>query len=127
MSGSGETALAGCRVLVVEDEYYIADDIARALRGLGAEVVGPVADRDEALALLAAGERVDAAVLDINLQGEMVYPVAEALTGHGVPFVFATGYDQAAIPSGYEHVARWQKPFDPDALVRALPTLLRRA
>ncbi len=80
-------------MLVVEDEYVIADDIARTLGWLGAEVVGPVPDRDEALALLSSGKRIDLAVLDINLHVEVVHPVADALQDRGVPFVFATGYD----------------------------------
>ena len=65
MTAASEQSLSGRRVLVVEDEYFIAiaDDIARALGRLGAEVVGPVPDRDEALALLSSGERVDLAVL----------------------------------------------------------------
>src|SRR3712207_8803154 len=72
--------LTGRRILVVEDEYFIADDIARALTGLGAEIVGPAPDVESAAALLSQ-RPVDWAVLDINLQGEMVYPVAEALRG----------------------------------------------
>ena len=125
MTGAREHGLSGCRVLVVEDEYFIADDIARALGRLGAEVVGPVPDRDEALALLSSGERIDLAVLDINLHGEVVHPVADALQGQGVPFVFATGYDQSAVPDRHQDVPRWEKPFDPDALVRALPRLVQ--
>src|SRR3712207_6367004 len=91
-------SLAQCRVLVVEDEFYIADEMALALQKLGAEVVGPVPTKDKALALLASEERIDAAILDINLKGQAVYPVADALAERGVPFVFATGYDQAAVP-----------------------------
>ncbi len=115
--------LANQRFLVVEDEYYIADDIARALQRLGAEVIGPAADRDEAMNLLAAAARVDGAVLDINLHGQAVYPVADALRARGVPFVFATGYGASAILPGYEGVPRWEKPFAADGLARALPGL----
>ena len=115
--------LTGRRVLVVEDEYFIADDIARALTSLGAEVVGPAPDLQRAEALLNEGS-IDWAVLDINLQGEMVYPVAQALQKRSIPFVFATGYDQASIPSGFADVPRWEKPFDPGALARILPSLL---
>jgi len=118
-------ALATRRVLIAEDEYFIACDIASALHALGAEVVGPVPSRDEVQAILATGERLDAAVLDINLNGEMVFPVMEALTARGIPVVFATGYDQASVPAQYQDVPRWQKPFDPQALVQALPDLVR--
>src|SRR3712207_6392600 len=115
--------LTGRRILVVEDEYFIADDIARALTSLGAEIVGPAPDLQRAEALLNEGS-IDWAVLDINLQGEMVYPVAQALHERSVPFVFATGYDRASIPSGFADVPRWEKPFDPSAFARILPSLL---
>jgi DNA-binding response OmpR family regulator len=117
--------LTGQRVLVVEDEYFIADDIARALRMLGAEVIGPLPTREAALDAFASEERIDVAVLDINLRGEAIYPVADALRKRGVPFVFATGYDPASIPEPYRSVARWDKPFDPSALVAALAALPR--
>ena len=117
--------LAHRRVLVVEDEYYLADDMAQALARLGAEVVGPVPTRDKALALLASGEKIDAAVLDINLKGETVFPVADALAARGVSFVFATGYDESAVPPAYRDVPRWEKPFNPQALAKALPGLAR--
>ena len=113
------------RVLVVEDEYYIADDIAQALQRLGAVVIGPAGDREEAFAYLATGTHIDGAVLDINLHGQMVFPLADALRARGVPFVFATGYGQASIPGGYENVPRWEKPFDADRLARMMPTLLQ--
>ena len=117
--------LAGCRVLVVEDEYFIADDITRALRKLGAEVIGPLPSREEALDVFSSEERIDAAVLDINLRGDVIYPLADALRERGVPFVFATGYDAGSIPEAYRGVARWEKPFDPHALVAAIPGLAR--
>lgn len=125
MTDAPRTLLQDRRVLVVEDEYFIADDIAQALRKLGAEVIGPASDRAKALALLSSTERIDGAVLDVNLRGETVYPVAEALRARGIPFVFATGYDTSAIPSGYADIPRWEKPFDPHALARALPGLVR--
>lgn len=121
-----EKALAGHRVLVVEDEYFVADDIACALRALGVEVIGPEPTLDGALARLAQ-ERVDAAVLDINLRGKMCFPLADALAVKGVPFVFATGYDRVMVPSAYRHVPRWEKPFDPEDIVRALGSLPRAA
>ena len=115
--------LAGRRVLVVEDEFFLADDMAEALRTLGAEVVGPAPTRAAAADLLAGG-RVDAAVLDINLRGETIFPLADALRARGVPFVFATGYDASATPPAYRDVPRWEKPYDPGDLVRALPGVI---
>jgi CheY-like chemotaxis protein len=116
--------LKGCRVLVVEDEFFIADDLVQALQDLGAQVLGPVPTREQALEQLSAGGRIDLAVLDVNLQGEMAFPVADALSERGVPFVLATGYAQASLPPRFGHVPHWEKPFDPEALVRALSGLI---
>jgi CheY-like chemotaxis protein len=125
MSAHPHPSLSGRRVLIVEDEYFVADDLGRALTQLGAEVLGPVATREEAFELLSAGERIDLAVLDINLQGESVFPVADTLLEQGVPFLFATGYDQTAIPAQYQQVLRWEKPFAPEALAQALSIIMR--
>ncbi len=124
MTRSAAGPLGNCRVLVVEDEFYIADDVALALRTLGAEVVGPVPTKDKALALLDSEKTIDVAILDINLKEQAVYPVADALAQRGVPFVFATGYTAAAVPPEYQAVPLWEKPFDPQELARALPAVL---
>jgi DNA-binding LytR/AlgR family response regulator len=116
-------ALAGRRVLVVEDEYLLAAEVVKDIRALGAEVIGPVATVDDALDLLAETERLDAALLDLNLCGEMAFPIADALMERGVPFVFATGYDRFAIPPRYAAVRRFEKPVD----IRALAGLLSGA
>jgi CheY-like chemotaxis protein len=118
--------LAGQKILIVEDEYFIAQDMADAIRGAGATVIGPVATREQALALLASDAPLDAAVLDINLQGDAVYPVADALRARGVPFVFATGYDRPSIAAAYRDVPCWEKVFDYAALVAALPGVAAR-
>ncbi|HEX2136550.1 MAG TPA: response regulator [Microvirga sp.] len=124
-SSTASGTLASHRVLVVEDEYFLADDMAQALKKLGATVVGPVPTRDAALALLSCDEAIDTAVLDINLKGQAVFPVADILIARGVPFVFATGYDQSTVPPAYKDVPRWEKPFDPDQLARVLPWFVR--
>lgn len=112
--------LDGLRLLVVEDEFLIAHDLVRELRAAGAQVIGPAPSVDAALELLDAAGELDGAVIDINLQGETAYPVAEALMERNVPLVFATGYDQSAIPRRYGHVARCEKPVDIPTLARAL-------
>jgi DNA-binding response OmpR family regulator len=112
--------LAGRKVLVVEDEYFLADDVAKGLEANGAEVIGPVGDKDDALDLIEDSEGLDAAVLDLNLRGEMAFPVADALLERGVPFIFATGYDQAVIPARYGEVTRCEKPVDGPKIARAL-------
>jgi CheY-like chemotaxis protein len=122
-SAPGGPDITGRRVLVVEDEFVIALDLQLALYRLGCEVLGPVASVAEALVLL-RHERPDAAVLDINLRGETVFPVADALAERGVPFVFATGYDESAVPPAYRAVPRWEKPFNPQTLAKALPQLV---
>lgn len=105
------------RVLVVEDEYFIADDLAQALAQEGVDVLGPVGDPAEALEI-AKRDRIHSAVLDINLHGELVFDVARALKARGVPFVFATGYAANVIPAGLADAPRWEKPFDAADLAR---------
>lgn len=112
--------LAGRRLLVVEDEYLIAREVAKALRCAGAAVIGPVPTVGEALDAVAREGAPDAALLDINLRGEMVYPVVDALAEHGVPVVFATGYDAGSIPDRYAAVPRCDKPAETKTVIRAL-------
>ena len=108
------------RVLVVEDEYLLAYQLAHALEDLGAQILGPVPSVKEALALIEAEGQIDSAVLDVNLDGEMVFPVAEALEARNIGFVFTTGYEPLAIPERYQHVPRCEKPVAPQAIVLAL-------
>ena len=121
-SGHEPDALSGHKVLLVEDDYFIADEMQRTLSKRGAKVLGPVASVDRALALIEASPKIDAAVLDINLRDVMVFPVADALTTRGVPFIFATGYEGTVIPTRDAHVQRCEKPVEMDALARALST-----
>lgn len=108
--GQISSSLRGRRVLVVEDEYMLAEDLRQELEDQGAEVLAPVPTVAEALELLHQGPAPDLAILDINLQGEMVYPVADALRAQAIPFLFATGYDAQAIPPAYADVPRAEKP-----------------
>ena len=115
-------SLAGRRILLVEDEYFIADDMVGYFESRGADVIGPVASVRGALDLLASTDKLDAAILDVNLLGELAYPVADALLERGVPFIFATGYDGAVIPSRYAGVRRCEKPVAPSYLAKVLFT-----
>ncbi|EIM25325.1 response regulator [Microvirga lotononidis] len=117
-----QASLINRHVLIVEDEYLIADDIAQVLEQAGAAVVGPAPTRATALALLTS-ERIDIAVLDIELHGKLVFPVANYLRARAIPFVFATGYSQTSLPAEYRDVATWEKPFDAYALALALANL----
>lgn len=117
--------LAGRRLLLVEDEYVLAVGLSDTLGDLGAEVVGPVASVADALALLETLPELDAAVLDVNLGREVVYPVADALLARGLPFLFATANDPAALPAHYGRVPVCRKPFDLATLRSALGALAR--
>ena len=112
--------LQGRRILVVEDEYMVAEDLRQGLEALGAEVLGPVPSVAQAMALLDGPAVPDAALLDVNLGGEMVFPVAEALQDRSIPFMFATGYDRCSMPAGYAGVPHCEKPFDAGACLTTL-------
>jgi len=122
----GRTKLSGLRVLVVEDEALIAWDIAEHLRKYGVKIVGPAATVTEACALLEGGAP-DAAVLDINLRHESVYPLIEKLRMRRIPFVFASGYSRSALPAEYAGCTFIEKPFDGAAFMEALATSFCRA
>ncbi|SFP60633.1 response regulator [Sphingomonas rubra] len=108
------------RVLVVEDEYLIAEAMERGLRRAGAIVLGPVSNVAAALALLEREGSVDGAVLDINLGDQKVYPVVDALLAQGARCVFATGNDPSDVPSAYAAIARCDKPVDARCIAYAL-------
>ena len=114
--------LAGCRVLVVEDDMMIAMHIERTLQGLGCSVVGPVAKLDVALRV-ASDEVLDAAILDVTIRGGTAFPVAEQLMSRGIAFAFASGYGDWALPEAFRNQLRLTKPFtirELVALARAL-------
>ena len=96
------------------------------LTDLGCAVIGPAGNVNQALAMIEA-ELIDAAVLDVNLNGEMSYPVADALTARGVPFVFVTGYDKDRMLNGYRALPVLQKPFHRSELTDTLAQLLASA
>jgi len=113
-------ALNARRILVVEDDYMLADDLRRDLERLGACVVGPAARVSDALRLLGSEGALDGAVLDVNLGGEKVFPVADALRARGIRFVFSTGYEEWALPDAYKEVPRCEKPIDVARIAEAL-------
>ena len=112
LGGFALSSVRGRRVLVVEDEYMLAEDLREELERQGALVMGPVASVADALELLRSGPAPDMAILDINLGGEMAYPVADALRARDIPFIFATGYNAGAIPKAYSDVPRAEKPVE---------------
>ncbi len=110
-------------VLVVEDEWLIAQMIAAELKEAGYAIVGPAASLDVALTLIAGGG-FDAAVLDVNLNGTQCFPLAEALDAKGVPYLFLTGYIQRDLPAPYRHRPTLPKPMGANALVTGVAALL---
>jgi CheY-like chemotaxis protein len=118
MPSSPDSALAGRKILVVEDNFLIAEHLCSMLENQGCDVVGPVPRLAQALALVRSGEAIDGAVLDINLDGQLCFQAAAVLAERGVPFLFLTGYDDRAIVPG-EFAARpvLSKPLDERRLI----------
>ena len=113
-------SLSGCTILVVEDEYLLADDLCSELADRDAIVVGPAATVEQGVALVEQNSELDGAILDVNLRGEPVFPLADALIARNVPFVFTTGYDASAIPERFSHVSRCEKRVQIGRLVEAI-------
>jgi CheY-like chemotaxis protein len=113
------SALAGRRVLLVEDEMMVAWMLRSMLIGLGCAVIGPATRVKRAMSMLEA-EAIDAAVLDIKLHGLRSYLIADALVARGIPFVFSTGYQKDGLPLGYQGFPLLCKPFDQVSLGDAL-------
>jgi CheY-like chemotaxis protein len=111
-------------VLVVEDEMMIRMLLEDMLGDLGYAVAGAAGGLDEALSL-ARDIELDVAILDVNLNGNPVYPVAEVLAGRGVPFIFSTGYGEQGLPDGYRDCPLLQKPFQIENLQRALEVVAK--
>lgn len=116
------TALAGRRVLVVEDDYYLASDTAAALRRAGAEVLLPCPTEAAALDLLER-ERPTHAVVDLNLGDGPRFEIARVLKERGVPFIFLIGYDPDVVPADFSDVVQVQKPIPFRKVVEALAEL----
>ena len=117
---AAHSALRGRRVLLAEDEYFFAVDLSRELEAHGAVVMGPVSRVEDGLELLARERLPDLAILDVNLGGEMVYPLADELRARGVPFLFATAYSRPELPANYARVAHCEKPVNVSRIAEVL-------
>jgi DNA-binding NtrC family response regulator len=122
MDRSMRSALDGCRVLILEDEYFLADDLKKELISRGAKVVGPIPD------LLAAQDQVsrdnfDVAVIDVKLRDEFAWSIADMLVQEKIPFVFATGYGPTTIPERFRAIQIWEKPYDISKLMESIRLL----
>jgi CheY-like chemotaxis protein len=122
----GGPATSG-KVLVVEDELLISLELCDGLRVLGWEIVGPAPTVADALRLIEITPNIDVAILDINLGGELVYPVAERLRVLGVPFVYCTGYEQPSLEGRRVEDTTIRKPVNMRLLTQQLHTLKRAA
>ena len=113
------------RILIVDDEILTAHSIETAVQSRGWEVVGPVDQMD--VAILTAGEEdIQAAVLDLNVEGRLVWPVAAVLKGRGVPFLFLTGYHESqVVHPDYEDVPTLGKPYIERELLAHIARLLK--
>jgi CheY-like chemotaxis protein len=120
----GERAAGKC-ILVAEDEYFVALVVEETLQSLGCTVLGPFSDLAEAIEA-ATRQQVDAAVLDINLRGEMVYPLAEYLHRQGIPFVFTTGYAVKDVPEQFRAFGCLRKPVSAWTLKKVVHQMLAR-
>ncbi len=118
--------LDGCRVLVMEDEYILAEDLRADLDYAGAVVLGPFGKLSQAMECITAEKNIDGAILDVNLGGEKVYPAADTLLERRVPVMFVTGCDASAIPPRFNDVARFEKPVDMAEVTKVMGKLVTR-
>lgn len=123
MNDEKGASLEGLRVLIVEDEALVSMLLEDMLSDHGCEVAATANRIGQAMDLVAdAGLAFDAAILDVNLGGDPIFPVAEALIARGAPFVFATGYGAGGLPEVWRSRPTLQKPFSHDDVGRALLT-----
>jgi DNA-binding NtrC family response regulator len=122
MQATQTLPLSGVRILLVEDEYYIADDLRRTLDAAGATVVGPCSTLAKAQEAVEEGA-FDCAVIDLNLHGESAVSLADRLIEQHKSFAIATGYGSPALPDRLKAVPRIEKPFDPPAVLRLIGQL----
>ena len=117
------SASGASRVLIVEDHLLVALDLETTVKALGYEVVGPAGTLERAKEL-ACSNSIDAALLDINLGDENVFPVALALQERGIPFIFTTGYSRSVLPNAFRDCPYLEKPVTAPELRHALAALL---
>jgi len=116
-----ERPLRDRHVLIAEDEFMVAESLRHELEDAGAIVVGPCATLEQTLAeITSENQRIDGAVLDVNLAEHPVYPAADILAARGIPFIFTTGYDASNLPPRFANVPRCEKPISMSRVARAV-------
>jgi CheY-like chemotaxis protein len=119
------SATSGPRILLIEDEMLVAGMLKGMLSSLGYVVAGTATNVAEVMDVV-DHETIDAVVLDINLNGQMSYPIADELAGRGIPFIFSTGYEKQSLPARHEARPWLKKPFRRSALGGVLADLLKK-
>lgn len=116
--------MEGKHILVVEDEFLVAEDLNCALKNNGARVLGPVGIVSDGLRLLEDSPDIEGAVLDINLGGTLAYPIAQKLLERNIPFIFTTAYDLEDLPENFCNIKFCQKPTTMHKIIRTLEAAL---
>jgi CheY-like chemotaxis protein len=117
-------ALAGARILLIEDDYFLAYDLRNELVERGAQVIGPYGKPDLALDLAKSTRIIDAAVVDVNLHGEFSFHVVDELIKRDVPVVYWTAYDGDVVPYRHRHITRFRKPLSTSVVAQGLAQLI---
>ena len=115
------------RILVIEDEFLIAEDLEARLQDIGAVVVGPAPSVERALELIHSERRIDAALVDVNLRGKLAYDVIDELTARRIPFVLMSGYEDHVLRRRYPHARNCEKPYKFADLEKALSAVVAGA
>ena len=116
--------LRGLDILVVEDHYFVATEMTRLLRDLGAEIIGPVACLP--LDAPTRSRSLDLALLDVQIRGGTCFPLVDEMVGRGVPVALVTGYDRDTLPCRYRDLPRLEKPVERADLAAAVLRLVGR-
>jgi len=124
MTTPQQTGIEGRRVLIVEDESLVAMLLETILEDMGCAPVGPASTVDEGVRLAQGEPELSCALLDVNVAGTTVFPVADALKARGVPFVFSTGYGEGGLPDEWRGHPTIQKPFTESTVREALFTAM---
>jgi CheY-like chemotaxis protein len=115
------------RILLAEDEYLQAFDIHNELLDRGAAVIGPLSDLEVAIAEVKSEPRIDAAIIDVNLGGELVFPLVDDLVRRDIPIIFTTAYGPEVVPFRLRHLTLVEKPVCPAKLAEIVGKLIAEA
>jgi DNA-binding response OmpR family regulator len=123
--GAADAMLTGRRVILVEDEYFIASDLKKVLEAHGGEVIGPIGDVAKAASVISSDGRIDCAVLDIDIKGQAVFPLVRLLREQGIAWIYVSGYSEALVPVEFRAGAHIEKPVSDRFLVSSIIDVTR--